>query len=99
LEFPEYCVKKLDEVATVLYTTSEEDGIPFAINEVDKLTRITNAIANIRSLMLFSKALDLVKKGEMAPEDLNLLALQYGEVWTLREERYFQDVQELQGGG
>jgi hypothetical protein len=40
-----------------------------------------------------------VKKGEMAPEDLNLLALQYGEVWTLREERYFQDVQELQGGG
>jgi len=99
LEFPEYCVKRLDEVATLLYTTSEEDGIPFAINEVDKLTRITNAIANIRSLMLFSKALDLVKKGEMAPEDLNLLALQYGEVWTLREERYFQDVQELQGGG
>jgi len=99
LEFPEYCVKRLDEVATVLYTTSEEDGIPFVINEVDKLTRITNAIANIRSLMLFSKALDLVKKGEMAPEDLNLLALQYGEIWTLREERYFQDVQELQGGG
>ncbi|MGQ9691658.1 MAG: DNA double-strand break repair nuclease NurA, partial [Thermoproteota archaeon] len=98
LEFPEYCVKRLDEVATVLYTTSEEDGIPFAINEVDKLTRITNAIANIRSLMLFSKALDLVKNGEMSPEDLNLLALQYGEAWTLREERYFQDVQELQGG-
>jgi len=98
LELPEYCLNKLEVIASVLYTTSEEDGIPFAICEVDKLSKITNTISNIRSLMLFSKALDLVKNGELSPEDLNLLALQHGEVWSLREERYFQDLQQLQGG-
>jgi len=60
---------------------------------------MTNTISNLRSLMLFSKALDLVDKGEMEPEDLNLLALQYGEPWTLREEGYFQDVERIQEKG
>jgi len=70
----------------LIHTTSEEDGIPFAITEADKLTKMTTTIANIRSLMLFSNALDLVKAGEMDADDLNLLALQHGEAWTLREE-------------
>jgi len=97
LELPRYCLESLDEIACLLYTTSEEDGIPFSICEADKLTKITTAISNVRSLMLFSKALDLVKKGEMKPEDLNLFALQYGEAWTLREEQYLQDLESLGG--
>jgi len=99
LETPQYCLKELDKIATVLFTTSEETGIPFGIHEADKLTKMTNTISNLRSLMLFSKALDLVNKGEMEPEDLNLLALQHGEPWTLREERYFQDIEKIQTGG
>jgi len=99
LEFPEYCLGSLDEVASILYTTSEEDGLPFALHEADKLTKMTTTISNIRTLMLFSKALDLVESGELSPEDMNLFALQHGEAWTLRDEKYFQDVREIQGGG
>lgn len=89
LEMPEYCLDQLQEIATILYTTSEEDGLPFAITEADNLTRITNNLSNIRTLMLYSKALDLVESGEMNAEDLNLLALQHGENWTIRDERSF----------
>ena len=99
LEMPRYCLKDLDEIATILFTTSEETGIPFGLSEADKLTKMTNTISNLRTLMLFSKALDLVNRGEMRPEDLNLLALQHGEPWTIKEEKYFQDVERIQGGG
>jgi hypothetical protein len=99
VELPKFCLDQLPEACTMIYTTSEEDGIPFAIAEADKLTRITTTISNIRSLMLFSKALDLVKAGEMDMEDLNLLALQHGEAWALREDRFIQDVQSLSQGG
>ncbi|MHA1710788.1 MAG: DNA double-strand break repair nuclease NurA [Candidatus Freyarchaeota archaeon] len=92
LEVPEYCLDRMDEIGTVLFTTSEENGIPFAINEADNLTRITTNVSNIRTLMLYSKALDLVKMGEMEVEDLNLLALQHGEIWTLRDDSYWSDV-------
>jgi hypothetical protein len=86
LELPKYALSQLPEICSILYTTSEEDGIPYAINEVDGMTKITTTLSNIRTLMLFSKAFDLVKKGEMEPEDLNLLALQYGETLGLRDE-------------
>jgi len=86
LEIPRYCLNSLDEVGTLIFTTSEEEsGIPFVINEVDNITRITATTSNIRTLMIYSKMLDLVKRGEMAPEDMNLLALQYGESWVLRD--------------
>jgi len=93
LEVPEYCVDRLEDIGTVIFTTSEEEsGIPFSINEADRLTRVTTSISNIRTLMLYSKALDLVKKGEMNPEDLNLLALQHGEHWVLRDEGHMSSV-------
>lgn len=98
LEVPEYCLDRLEEIGTVLFTTSEEDGIPFSINEADRLTKVTTSLSNIRTLMLYSKALDLVKNGEMEPEDLNLLALQHGEFWVLRDEGYMSDVL-AEGGG
>ncbi|MBX5327488.1 MAG: DNA double-strand break repair nuclease NurA [Candidatus Bathyarchaeia archaeon] len=89
LELPEFCLDRLEEIATILYKTSEEDGLPFAITEADHLTRITSNLSNIRTLMLYSKALDLVENGEMDAEDLNLLALQHGESWTIRDDRSF----------
>lgn len=98
LEVPEYCLDRLEEIGTVLFTTSEEDGIPFSINEADRLTKVTTSLSNIRTLMLYSKALDLIKKGEMKPEDLNLLTLQHGEIWVLRDEGYMSDVL-AEGGG
>lgn len=87
LELPEFCLNKLNELGTILYTTSEEDGLPFGIYEVDHLTRITSNLSNIRTLMLYSKALDLVENGEMDAEDLNLLTLQHGEQWTIRDDK------------
>lgn len=92
IEIPKYCLNSLDEIGVLIFTTSEEEsGIPFVINEVDGITRITATTSNIRTLMIYSKMLDLVRRGEMAPEDLNLLALQYGESWgdgeRLRVER------------
>ena len=89
LELPEFCLDQLNTLSTILYTTSEETGLPFAIHEVDHLTRITNNLSNIRTLMLYSKALDLVENGEMDTEDLNLLSLQHGEQWTLHEDRSY----------
>jgi len=98
LEIPEYCLDRLEEVGTVLFTTSEEDGIPFSINEADRLTKVTTSISNIRTLMIYSKALDLVRRGEMDPEDLNLLALQHGEQWVIRDEGYLSNLSS-EGGG
>ena len=89
LELPEFCLDRVNELSTILYTTSEEDGLPFAIREADTLTRITGNLSNIRTLMLYSKALDLVEDGEMDVEDLNLLTLQHSEQQTLREDRSY----------
>jgi len=46
--------------------------------------------------MIYSKALDLVREGEMNMQDLTLLALQHGEPWTLTDGEY---VSGLLGGG
>jgi hypothetical protein len=89
LELPEFCLDRMNALSTILYTTSEEDGLPFAIREADHLTRITSNLSNIRTLALYSKALDLVEDGEMDVEDLNLLALQYDEQWTVREDKSY----------
>ncbi|RLI03426.1 hypothetical protein DRO38_02720, partial [Candidatus Bathyarchaeota archaeon] len=74
----------------------EEKGIPFSISEADRLTKVTTSISNIRTLMIYSKALDLVREGEMKMQDLTLLALQHGEPWTLTDGEY---VSGLLGGG
>ena len=89
LELPEFCLNRINELGTILYTTSEEEGLPFAIHEADHLTKITSNISNIRTLMLYSKALDLVENGEMDAEDLNLLALQHGEQWIIRDDKSY----------
>ncbi len=93
LEIPKYCAEKTGEITSLINSVSEENGIPFFISEVDNLTRITVTVSNLRTLMLYSKALDLVEKGIFKPEDLNLLAMQHGEAWVLREESYWRDVE------
>jgi hypothetical protein len=93
MEIPEYCLDRLEEIGTVLFTTSEEEsGIPFSVNEADRLTKVTTSISNIRTLMIYSKALDLVRKGEMDMRDLNLLALQHGEPWAINDGEYVSNV-------
>jgi hypothetical protein len=94
LEMPNYALKALPDVALILHKTSEEDGIPYAIHEVDAMTKVTNTLSNIRTLMLFSKAVELVRRGEFEPEDLNLLALQHGEFWVLRREGHWEQVEQ-----
>jgi len=89
IELPEFCLDRINALGTILYSTSEDDGLPFAICEADQLTRITSNLSNIRTLMLFSKALDLVEDGEMDAEDLNLLALQHNEQSTFREDKSY----------
>jgi hypothetical protein len=97
LEMPEYCYDRLEEIGAVLFTTSEEeDGIPFSVNEADRLTKVTTSVSNIRTLMIYSKALDLVRDGEMDLQDLNLLALQHGEPWAINDGEYLSN---LLGGG
>ncbi|MCW4026102.1 MAG: DNA double-strand break repair nuclease NurA [Candidatus Bathyarchaeota archaeon] len=89
LEVPEYCLDRLKDIGTVLFTTSEEEnGMPFSISEADSLTKVTTSISNIRTLMIYSKSLDLVRQGEMDLHDLNLLALQHGEPWAINDGRY-----------
>jgi hypothetical protein len=90
LEIPNYCLDRIPEATSILYTSSEEDGVPFVIREADELARISATVSNIRTLMLFSKALDLVKEGAMNPEDLDLLTLQIGEAWVLYEAKFWE---------
>jgi hypothetical protein len=93
LEMPEYCLDRLKDAGTVLFTTSEEEnGMPFSISEADQLTKVTTSISNIRTLMIYSKALDLVTEGEMDLQDLNLLALQHGEPWAINDGRYASEI-------
>ena len=94
LEIPEYCLDRLEDIGTVLFTTSEEaNGMPFSLSEVDRLTKVTTSISNIRTLMIYSKALDLVRQGEMDLQDLNLLALQHGEPWAINDGKYVSSIQ------
>ncbi|MEM3736501.1 MAG: DNA double-strand break repair nuclease NurA [Candidatus Bathyarchaeia archaeon] len=85
LEFPRYCLNALPWVASVLYSTAYEDGVPFAIREVDQLTKISYEVSNLRTLAIYSRAMELVKKGELTPEELEVFALQFGELWALRD--------------
>ena len=100
LEIPRYCLDRLEEICTLIFTTSEEEkGIPFSIGEADRLTKVTTSISNIRTLMIYSKSLDLVRKGEMRMQDLNLLALQHGEPWVLTDGEYISSLLGEERGG
>jgi len=93
LEIPEYCLDRLKDIGTVLFTTSEEEtGMPFSISEADRLTKVTTSISNIRTLMIYSKSLDLVRQGDMDLQDLNLLALQHGEPWAINDGKYASNI-------
>jgi hypothetical protein len=83
VEVPMFCLNKLEELMSIVYTMASFDGVPYPIHEADRLSRITRPTSNIHSLVLYSKALELVESGEMELKDLDLLLLEYGESWTL----------------
>jgi hypothetical protein len=83
IETPSFCLNSLSDTVSLVYTMADSEGIPYPIHEADRYTRITRPTSNIHTLVLFSKALDLVRKGEISPEDLDMLLLQYGEDWSL----------------
>ncbi len=85
LEFPRYCLDALPQIASTLYSTAYEDGLPFAIREVDQLTRISSEVSNLRTLALYSRAMELMKEGKLTAEELEIFALQMGETWALRD--------------
>jgi hypothetical protein len=85
LEFPKYCLGALPQIVSTLYSTAYEDGLPFAIREVDQLTKISSEVSNLRTLALYSRAMELMKEGKLTAEELEILALQVGELWALRD--------------
>jgi len=95
LEFPRYCIDSFRDISSIILATSEEYGIPFALNEVDNLVKISSFLSNIRTLIIYSKALDLVKKGDLSQEDLNLFSLQHGERWVIGDREYLKNLLEI----
>ncbi|MEM3045482.1 MAG: DNA double-strand break repair nuclease NurA [Candidatus Bathyarchaeia archaeon] len=86
VEVPRFCLPKVEELMSVLCAAADSEGIPYAIHEADRLARITRPTSNIHSLVLFSRALDLVRTGEITSEDLDILSLEHGQEWALEQE-------------
>ncbi len=86
VEVPSFCLPRLQDLMSLVYTTANSEGIPYPVYEADRYTRITRPTSNIHALVLFSKVLDLVQAGEVAAEDLDMLILQHGESWVLNDD-------------
>jgi len=86
VEMPRFSLPKVDELISVLCAAADHEGIPYAIHEADRLTRITRPTSNIHSLVLFSRALDLVRSGEITSDDLDILTLEHGQEWAIQPE-------------
>ncbi len=92
VELPVYCLDRTQELSSLLLTMAEENGIPYPIYEANQYTKVSGKTSNIRALMVLSKALDLVKRGELRGSDLDMLALQHGEPWSLYESEFWEHV-------
>ena len=99
IEVPLFCLNKMKELASILLTMADPQGIPYPIHEADQCTQISRPTSNIHTLVLYSKALDLVKEGVLDPADLDLLILQYGEQWSLRETECWEELGQVGGRG
>ncbi len=97
IEVPLFCLDKIEEIASILLTMADPEGIPYPVHEADRYTKITKPTSNIHALLLYTKALDLVKKGELDPADLDLFILQYGEQWSLHEGESWQELGREEG--
>jgi hypothetical protein len=85
LEMPQYALKNLPEITSIIYSTAYDNGIPFSIQTVDQLTKISTKISNLRTLSIYSRAMELIKDEQITPEDFEVFALQFGEPWQLKE--------------
>jgi len=92
IEVPFFCLNKIEEIASVLLTMADPEGIPYPVHEADRYTKITKPTSNIHALLLYTKALDLVKRGQLDPADLDLFILQYGEQWSLHESKFWGEL-------
>ena len=99
IEVPLFCLNRIKEIASILLTMADPEGIPYPVHEADQYTKISSPTSNIHTLVLYSKALDLVKKGLLDPTDLDLLILQYGEQWSLRESEFWEELGKVGGRG
>ena len=99
IEVPLFCLNNMKEIASMLLTMADPEGIPYPIHEADQYTKISRPTSNIHTLVLYSKALDFVRKGLLDPADLDLLILQYGEQWSLRETEFWEELGQVGGRG
>lgn len=83
IEIPRFNLDRLEEAASLVYASANVMGIPYPIHEADRYTRISKPFSNIHTLSFFAKAVELVKRGELTSEELNMLLLQHGEFWAL----------------
>lgn len=88
VEIPRFCLSKIDDLMSVLSLGADSEGLPYAIHEADRLARITRPTSNFHSMVLFSKALDLVRRGEIEAEDLDILTLEHGQEWAIRQDSF-----------
>lgn len=99
IEVPRFCLNRMKEMSSILFTMADPEGIPYPVHEADQYTKISRPTSNIHTLVLYSKALDLVKEGLLDPADLDLLILQYGEQWSLRETEFWEELGQVGGRG
>jgi hypothetical protein len=85
VEIPSFCLDRLDELLSIAFSMVDADGIPYPIHEADRLSRISEVASDIHLLALFETAMDMVRRGVLSSEDLDVFAPQYGNRWNLGE--------------
>jgi len=84
VEIPEWLSSKVDEIASLIYSTSDPlTGIPFHILRADALTRVNIPTTDLTYTRFISHVMDKVKSGELAEQDLDLANLRRLEIWRL----------------
>jgi len=84
VEIPEWLSDKVDEIASLVYSTSDPlTGIPFHILRADALTRVNIPTTDLTYTRFMSHVMDKVKSGELPEEDLDMANLRRLEIWRL----------------
>jgi hypothetical protein len=84
VEIPEWLSGKVDEIASLIYSTSDPlTGVPFHILRADALTRVNIPTTDLTYTRFISHVMDKVKSGELAEQDLDLANLRRLEIWRL----------------
>ncbi len=79
VEIPAFCLKRVDEVASLLISLADLSGIPHPIAEADRRCKLTRRTLLMYRLVLHEKALSMVNQGAFDPRDLDFLTPRFGE--------------------